>query len=219
MPVVEGHPYEATIWRYCLSKLGNPVGAAAMLGNWRNESANYPNRLQGSHVGDGTSEAYTAKVDAGNVSKNDFVYNGPGGGGYGLAQWTYWSRKKNMWEFWKNGNYPSIGDLQLGLDFWWWELNNGYSGTLNQCTNGTDIREVTVYVLKKYERPADQGEEAQNRRTRHAQEYYDYYTGAGAGEGEDLPGTGGGIFIPSNTLTPVLPYLTIYKRRRYRVVR
>lgn len=176
MPVSANHPYEAYIWEYVYGKLGNAIGAAAMMGNFWAESSLYPNRLQSSKVGDGTSEAYTAKVDSGQISRGDFINNGPGGGGYGLAQWTYYTRKANMYDKWKNGGYSSIGDIDLALDFWWWELNNGYGGTRKALINATDIKSASNYVLFNYERPADQGTSAQTKRANRAQIYYDYYS-------------------------------------------
>ena len=59
-----------------------------------------------------------------NGSYDNFIKDSAG---YGLAQWTYWSRKQALLEFAK-AEGKSIGDLSLQLDFIWKELSESYSG-------------------------------------------------------------------------------------------
>jgi hypothetical protein len=56
-------------------------------------------------------EEYTMLVDGGFYP--DFVKDKAG---YGLAQWTFWSRKQALLDFAKSKG-KSIGDLQMQLDF------------------------------------------------------------------------------------------------------
>ena len=59
---------------------------------------------------------YTAQVDA--RIYQDFVHDSAG---YGLAQWTFWSRKQKLLVF-ALSRGKSIGDLEMQLDFLWKEL-------------------------------------------------------------------------------------------------
>ena len=89
--------FEKQIWDYFLAKLGNAYGVAGLMGNLQAESGLCPYRVQGDFSTGWTESAnYTARVDSGEISEDDFVNNGPGGGGYGLAQWTFWSRKQGL---------------------------------------------------------------------------------------------------------------------------
>ncbi len=58
-----------------------------------------------------TDEEYTTAVDNGKYT--NFIKDKAG---YGLAQWTYWSRKENLFDFCKRKN-KSIGDINAQLDF------------------------------------------------------------------------------------------------------
>lgn len=67
-----------------------------LMGNLYAESALSPKNLQNSYerkLGY-TDDTYTAAVDSG--AYKNFVKDSAG---YGLAQWTYWSRKQNMLAF------------------------------------------------------------------------------------------------------------------------
>lgn len=164
---------------------GNEIGTAAMMGNLFAESSIVPYRLQGDFSsGFQTSLQYTDRVDNGTVSEYDFVHNGPNGGGYGLAQWTFQPRKQGLYDMYQTG-YSSIGDLSLALAFLHYELNNDYASTKAACTNATSMFDATVYVLKNFENPADSGPAVQQDRTQTAQQIYDRYAG-GSPVGEFL---------------------------------
>ena len=49
--------------------------------------------------------------------------------GFGLAQWTFWTRKQALLDFAKASG-KSIGDLIMQLDFLWKELSGSYPGVL-----------------------------------------------------------------------------------------
>lgn len=148
--------YKTTIWNLLIADIGNEYGVAGLMGNLQAESGLYPDRVQGDIPYSSYSQEYTAKVDNGTISKDDFIYNAPNGGGYGLAQWTYWSRKKGLYEMWKSGNYSSIGSVYLACDYLLYELKNSYVGVYNTLKNATSIREASDSVLHNFERPADQ---------------------------------------------------------------
>lgn len=178
-------PYEKLIWDYLLDKLGNEYGVAGLMGNLYAESHLWPDIVQGDIPHSNYSVNYTAQVDAGTIGEYDFVHNGPGGGGYGLAQWTYWSRKQDLYDKWKSGGYTSIGSIDLALDYLWWELNARFSGVVSVLKNATSLREASDKVLHDFENPADQSTAAEERRVAYGQVYYDKYAGGVVPDPED----------------------------------
>ena len=164
---------EKTIWDFLYGKLGNAYGAAGMMGNLYAESALRPNNLQNTYEKKlGMTDAeYTAAVDGG--SYTNFVRDSAG---YGLAQWTYCSRKQALLEFAQAAG-KSIGDLQMQLDFLWKELQ-GYTSVLNTLKTATTMKAASDAVLTGYERPADQGDAVKENRAGYGQSYFDKYANA-----------------------------------------
>lgn len=115
-----------------------------------------------------TDASYTAAVD--NGSYTNFVKDAAG---YGLAQWTYWSRKQNLLNFAKEKG-ASIGDLEMQLEFLWKELGS-YSIVLKRLLNAKSIQEASDAVLTKYEKPANQGDSVKMARAKYGQKYYDQF--------------------------------------------
>lgn len=162
---------EETIWNYLYNKLGNAYGTAGVMGNLYAESALRPTNLQNTYEKKlGYSDAeYTAAVDSG--SYDNFIKDSAG---YGLAQWTYWSRKQALLEFAK-AKGKSIGDLSMQLDFIWKELTESYAGLLSTLKSATSVMNASTAVLTIYERPTDQGESVQTKRASYGQTYFDKY--------------------------------------------
>ena len=100
---------EQIIWSYFEDKGFSKYGIAGLMGNLYAESGLYPQNLQNTYNSllGFTDAEYTKAVDNGTYT--NFVNDAAG---YGLAQWTYWSRKKNLLNFAKEKN-KSIGDLNL----------------------------------------------------------------------------------------------------------
>ena len=94
--------------------------------------------------------------------------------GYGIAQWTFWSRKQALLSFAKSRE-KSIGDLNMQLDFLMKELREGYIGVLNTLCNATSVLEASNEVLFRFERPANQDESVQAKRCAFGQRYYDLF--------------------------------------------
>lgn len=159
------------IWKYLKSKGLNDYGAAGLMGNLYAESGLNPKNLQNSYEKKlGYTDAqYTAAVDNGKYK--NFVKDSAG---YGLAQWTYWSRKQALIDFCKTAG-TSIGDLDMQLNFLWKELSDGYRGVINVLMNATSIIEASNTVLLQFERPADQSASVQLKRAEYGQAYYDKY--------------------------------------------
>ena len=162
---------EKTIWNFLMVHIDNEYGVAGLMGNLYAESALRSNNLQQSYetklgYNDTT---YTTAVD--NGSYDNFVKDAAG---YGLAQWTYWSRKQAMLEF-HQSKKKSIGDLQTQLEFLVKELSESYKGVWSDLKNATSILAASNSVLLKFERPANQGESVQKKRAEYGQKYYDKY--------------------------------------------
>lgn len=207
------------IWDYLLAKIGNPYGVAGLMGNLEAESLLHADIVQGDLPYSSYSKEYTAKVDNGTISEYDFVHNGPGGGGYGLAQWTYYTRKQGLYNLYKSGGYSSIGSLALALDYLWYELQNSFSGVLSVLKNATSVREASNKVLFDFENPANQGTSMQNKRTSMGQAWYNKYIDSEPGSGDiDEPGSGGVVMHPITAYkSKKLPLWLIASATRRRV--
>lgn len=162
---------EQKIWQYFKSKGLNDYGIAGLMGNLYAESGLRPTNLQNTYekklgLAD---EEYTAAVDSGTYT--NFVKDSAG---YGLAQWTYWSRKQRLIDFAKQQK-KSIGDLDMQLDFLYKELSENYKTVLKTLCSTTSVLEASNSVLLNFERPADQSVTVQNRRAGFGNTYYDKY--------------------------------------------
>lgn len=166
-----GNNNEEKIWNFLICKGLSKAGAAGLMGNLYAESALNPKNLQNSYESKlgYTDDSYTAAVDSG--SYNNFVNDSAG---YGLAQWTYWSRKQNMLEFARAAG-KSIGDLEMQLDFLFKELSEGYKSVLSVLKTATTVKVASDSVLLNFERPADTGTTVQTKRAGYGQQYYDKY--------------------------------------------
>lgn len=178
------------IWHGLLEEIGNEYGVAALMGNLQAESGLCPYRLQGD-FSDGwvTSIDYTEKVDNGTISEYDFVHNGPNGGGYGLAQWTFYTRKQGLYDMYKSGGYDSIGNVYLAIKYLIYELNHSYPTVLNTLKNATSIRVASDCVLHDFENPANQSESVEILRCQLGTTLYQELTGS---EPPDTGGDSGG---------------------------
>ena len=167
---------EEKIWSYLKAQGLTDAGAAGMMGNIYAESGLRPNNLQNSYEGKlGMTDAeYTELVDKG--SYTNFARDSAG---YGLCQWTYWSRKEALLAHAKAAG-KSIGDLEMQLSFLMKELEQGYKSLLSTLKTATTVRAASDAVLLQFERPADQSEAAKARRAGYGQTYYDKYAGKGS---------------------------------------
>ena len=163
---------EKMIWNKLVGVFGLSVaGAAALMGNLYAESALIPTNLQNSYERKlGYDDArYTAAVD--NGSYTQFVYDKAG---YGLAQWTYHTRKAALYDFAK-AQGKSIGDLDMQLDFLYKELKESYPKVLSALMTATDVRAASDVVMVQFENPADQSETAKAKRASFGQKYFEQF--------------------------------------------
>lgn len=170
---LRGLTNDEKIWNYFLDKGMSKYGIAGLIGNLDCESALNPKNLEDTYerkLGY-TDESYTSAVDNGSYSRfvNDCA-------GYGLCQWTWWTRKQDMLQLAK-ATGRSIGDIELQLDFLWKELNGGFKPVLNVLMNATTVRAASNAMLLQFESPLDQSVAMQDRRCAMSQKYYDKLSG------------------------------------------
>lgn len=146
---------ETYVWSFLVSKIKNEYGVAALMGNIDAESGVNPINVEDSReAGLGYDDlGYTNAIDTGAYTEAQFVNDKAG---YGLCQWTSEGRKQRFYTMYKEGNYPSIGSLELQLNLLWYELENHFQDVLEVLKKATSIREASDKVLHDFESPADQ---------------------------------------------------------------
>ena len=166
-----GSNNQEKIWNYFKAKGLTEIGIAGLMGNLQAESGLNPKNMQNSYESKlgFNDETYTSSID--NGSYTNFVQDQVG---YGLAQWTYWSRKQNLLNFAKQQN-KSIGDLEMQLNFLHQELTVQYKPVWNGLMNSKTVREASDIVLTQFEKPANQGVSVQEKRASLGQAWYDAY--------------------------------------------
>ena len=166
--VIKSSKNSAMIWDYFKKKGFSDEGIAGLMGNLSAESGLEFNRLQGDFTtGRNASKIYTSGVNEGSipfVKKNNI--------GYGLAQWTSADRKRNLQQLAK-ARGVSIDDPQLQLDFLYYELEK--MGLARQLKSATNVSAASNLILKKFERPADQGVGAQTTRASLGQAFFNQF--------------------------------------------
>lgn len=169
--MLAGKNNEEKIWNYLKGAGLNDFGTAGLMGNLYAESGLIPNNVENLYekrLGV-TDASYTAAVDSGK-----YQFFATDKAGYGLAQWTYCSRKAELLDYARCCR-KSIGDLEMQLDFLMKELREGYKAVLTTLKTVGSVRQASDAVLLQFERPADQSETAKKRRASFGQKYYDRY--------------------------------------------
>ena len=113
-------------------------------------------------------QSYTAAVD--NGSYNNFAN---ASAGYGLCQWTYYTRKAALLNSAKS-NGVSIGDVGNQISFLFRELKNGYSGLYNAIMSGSEsVDSIASNFCHNFENPANHTQ-CDTTRVSYARSYYSY---------------------------------------------
>lgn len=177
--MLTGKTNEEKIWNYLTAAGMTACGAAGLMGNLYAESGLRPNNLQNSYEGKlGMADAeYTELVDHGRYT--NFARDSAG---YGLAQWTYHTRKAALLAFAKERG-ASIGDLEMQLAFLLHELGGSFPGVLETLKTAKTIEAASNAVLLKFERPANQGNAVKLKRVQYGQVYYNKFAANQAAEG------------------------------------
>ena len=143
--------YHQTIYNLLRGYGLSEAGALGMLGNWECESNCEPYRVQGDYQASrAISKAYVDAITSGRMSEEQFARDGKG---FGLAQWTYPQRKRNLYDF-ALGCMKPIDSCSMQVDFAMWELQNEYSGLLPFLKSAEAIWDCTDRICREYERPA-----------------------------------------------------------------
>lgn len=172
---------EEKIWNYLKAAGLNDYGTAGLMGNIFAESGLIPTNLQNTFEKKlGMTDAeYTKGVD--NGTYDNFVKDSAG---YGLAQWTWWTRKQALLDYAKASG-KSIGDLEMQLEFLIKELA-GYPGLTELLKSAKDVNEASDAVLLQFERPADQSAAVRAKWASYGQSYYNKYAGQTVSQKEVL---------------------------------
>lgn len=188
------------IWNYLLEDIGNEYGVSALMGNLYAESGLRTNNLENSKENSlgFTDETYTYAIDNHQYSKTDFMHDSAG---YGLAQWTYSSRKAGLYDMWESGGYDSISNIELQCKYLLKELSTDYKGVYSTLKTANSIREASDKVLHDFENPADQSTSVEEKREQYGIDIY-----------EELKGT----YIKPDD--PDNPSSSIRKRRKFKFV-
>ena len=159
------------IWNFLKKEGFNDYGVAGLMGNLDAESGLRSNNLQDTYSRKfGLSDTqYTQKVDNGTYT--NFVKDEAG---YGLAQWTYWSRKQNLLNYAK-AKSKSIGDLEMQLGFLCKELKEQYTNSVyNILKTATSLQQASDAVLMNFERPLNAASQ-KSKRAQMGQVYYNQF--------------------------------------------
>lgn len=166
---------EKIIWDFLKSNGLTNAGAAGLMGNLFAESSLIPSNLQNTiNKKLGLTDAeYTQKVNDGIYT--NFIHDGAG---YGLAQWSYYSRKQSLLNYARSTG-RSIGDLNMQLEFLISELKNSFPKVWNVLISSNNLQECSNIVLKEFERSARKDEASvQMTRRQYGQKYLDMYKGS-----------------------------------------
>lgn len=172
------------IWDHLIKSGMTPAGAAGMMGNLHAESGLIANRVEilclkrlKEHGKIYTDATYTAFVDDGTISKEEFLHPLPGKQyGYGLAQWTSPGRKSGLYDLCKSRKV-SIADLKTQLDWLITELKSSYQSVWKALTSSDSVYNAAEIVLKKFECPADMSAAVVKTRAEYGYSYYNKYAG------------------------------------------
>ena len=161
---------ETTIWAFLKTKGLNDFAIAGIMGNLQAESGLSSINLQQTYEKtlNHTDLSYTKAVDSGEYTNFD-----KDSAGYGLAQWTYSARKRELLKYAK-ATGRSVGNLAMQLEFLWNELQN-YSKVMKTLNTATSVKEASDIVLVEYECPADRRDVIKHKRAKLGQAYYDKF--------------------------------------------
>jgi len=122
------------------------AGACGLMGNLMAESSMIANIAQRGMT-ELSDAAYTAKFDKSPAAcYRDSV-------GYGLAQWTFYSRKQALSDFARSRGL-SVGDETMQRDFIIHELKSDFAALFSFLCSTDDLYAAADRVCREYERPA-----------------------------------------------------------------
>lgn len=167
----DGPEIDQVIWNFLLDNGLSAAGAAGLMGNLEAESALKPTNLQNTYEAKlgYTDESYTKAVDDGvytNFAKDC--------AGYGLAQWTYHTRKAALLAYCSESG-KSVGSLEAQLEFLYKELSENYKSLLEVLITTKSVKEASDLVLTQFERPANMSDSVKAKRAAFGQTFFDKF--------------------------------------------
>ena len=143
--------YHQTIYNLLRGYGLSEAGALGMLGNWECESGCEPYRVQGDYQASrAISKAYVNAIVSGASDRERFATDQKG---FGLAQWTYPQRKRNLWDF-AYGAMKPIDSCTMQVDFAVLELRKEHQSLLTFLKITNDIQQACDRICREFERPA-----------------------------------------------------------------
>jgi len=164
-------PVASAIYNFFKAKGLPDVSIAGILGNLNAESALRTNNLEDQfNTKFGLSDAeYTNAVNNGTYGDSKFINDSAG---YGLAQWTYHTRKKALLNLARSNN-KSIDDLTTQMNHLYNELVD--YGTFNLLKNYTTVKEANDKMIYFLAPDVEKYPNLVNQRLGYAKGYYDLY--------------------------------------------
>ena len=159
---------EQYIWNFLLDLTDNPRAVAGIMGNLSYESDLQTTRLEKGKQCIYSEDSYTKAVDSGEYT--EFTEDGIG---YGIAQWSYPSRKQRLLELSLSAD-SSVGDLDVQLQLLEEELIRYHM--LNRISNADSVRFASDYFLLNFENPNLTDEEMKKLRSEIGNRIYDQYS-------------------------------------------
>lgn len=147
------------IYKVCRAAGMTYAGAIGMLGNLQGETSDFdPMSCETQYLNRyGLTDAeYTRRADAGEKIHGDYYFTHDSAG-YGIVQWTYWSRKKGLLDFAKAAG-KSVGDLDVQIAYMLKELSGYYTAAWRVLTATDSIYEAVKICVTGYEKPANQAD-------------------------------------------------------------
>ena len=163
------------IWKYFEEKKFTPYAIAGIMGNLQAESSLKSNNLQNTYNTslNMSDEEYTAAVD--NNTYTNFINDHAG---YGIAQWTFWSLKQDLYNLCQERK-KSISDINCQLDCLYMQLQR--NKIIDELNSTENVREASDIFLTKFERPRDQSESVKQKRANYGLEFYNQFVKSAKG--------------------------------------
>ena len=162
-PTLTGANNAEQIWNYLKSQGFSDAGIAGIMGNLAQESGLRADNVQ-NHMGYEDAE-YVAGIKNGTITREDFINDSRG---FGIAQWTYHTRKAKLYDTLGPQNIDSLaGQLSFMVN----EMGDDLT---NKLKNASSVNEATDVFQYSYERAGKPNME--NRRNQ-ANGFYSTFSG------------------------------------------
>ena len=144
-PTLTGANNAEQIWNYLKSQGFSDAGIAGIMGNLQQESGLRADNVQ-NHMGYEDGD-YVAAIKSGAISRDEFIHDSRG---FGIAQWTYHTRKAALYDTLGPQNIDSLaGQLSFMVN----EMGSDLTGQLKNATSVNDATDVFQYSYERAGKP------------------------------------------------------------------